>query len=127
MLVSHGVTSAVALLVLILINAVANGSVIALARDATCRRRDADARGAAARTRSRASARGAESREPHVAPPLSDAPADAPATSSVSPPVHPSRGPVSASGRALVAPTRWRRATLDDVADAEIVAEKFLA
>src|SRR4029078_12733003 len=44
MLVSHGVTSAVALAVLILINAVANGSVIALARDATCRRREAGAR-----------------------------------------------------------------------------------
>jgi hypothetical protein len=49
MLVSHGVTSAVALGVLILINAVANGSVIALARDAACRRRDADARRAASR------------------------------------------------------------------------------
>jgi hypothetical protein len=54
MLVSHGVTSAVALMVLILINAVANGSVIALARDATRRKRDADARGAATRARSRA-------------------------------------------------------------------------
>ena len=49
MLVSHGVTSAVALLTLILINAVSNGSVIAMARDAACRRRDADARRAASR------------------------------------------------------------------------------
>jgi hypothetical protein len=49
MLVSTGVTSAVALLVLILINAVANGSVIALARDATCRRAEADARRSATR------------------------------------------------------------------------------
>jgi hypothetical protein len=49
MLVSHGVTSGVALGVLILINAVANGSVIALARDAACRRREADARRAASR------------------------------------------------------------------------------
>jgi hypothetical protein len=49
MLVSHGGTSAVALGVLILINAVSNGSVIALARDATCRRRDADARRATSR------------------------------------------------------------------------------
>lgn len=54
MLVSHGVTSAVALATLILINAVANGSVIALARDATRRKREADARGAATRARSRA-------------------------------------------------------------------------
>jgi hypothetical protein len=56
MLVSHGMTSAVALIVLILINAVSNGSVIALARDATCRRRDADARGAATRATNRAGA-----------------------------------------------------------------------
>ena len=49
MLVSHGVTSTVALLTLILINAVSNGSVIAMARDAACRRRDADARRAASR------------------------------------------------------------------------------
>lgn len=51
MLVSTGATSTVALAVLILINAVANGSVIALARDATCRRREADARRAATRAR----------------------------------------------------------------------------
>jgi hypothetical protein len=49
MLVSHGVTSAVALGVLVLINAVSNGSVIALARDAACRRREADARRATSR------------------------------------------------------------------------------
>ena len=53
MLVSHGATSGVALAVLILINAVGNGSAIALARDATCRRREADARRAATRARSR--------------------------------------------------------------------------
>jgi hypothetical protein len=54
MLVSHGMTSAVALGVLILINAVSNGSVIALARDATRRKRDAAARGAATRATNRA-------------------------------------------------------------------------
>jgi hypothetical protein len=53
MLVSTGATSAVALGVLILINAVANGSVIALARDATQRQRNADARRAATRARGR--------------------------------------------------------------------------
>jgi len=53
MLVSHGTTSAVALMVLILINAVSNGSVIALARDATRRRGKADARRAATRANSR--------------------------------------------------------------------------
>ena len=57
MLVSTGVTSTVALVVLILINALANGAAIALARDATCRRRDADARRVAtARARSQATA-----------------------------------------------------------------------
>jgi len=49
MLVSHGTTSAVALTVLILINAVSNGSVIALARDATRRRAAATARATATR------------------------------------------------------------------------------
>jgi hypothetical protein len=53
MIVSSGATSNVALAVLILINAVANGSVIALARDATCRRRAADVRRAATRAQSR--------------------------------------------------------------------------
>ncbi len=64
MLVSTGATSTVALAVLILINAVANGSVIALARDATCRQRDAVRRASATRSRSKSPA-------PHVA----DAPA----------------------------------------------------
>ena len=56
MLVSHGLTSASALTVLILINAIANGSVIALDRDATCRKRAAVARASATRARSRARA-----------------------------------------------------------------------
>jgi hypothetical protein len=53
MLVSTGATSAVALAVLILINALANGSAIALARQATCKKREATARATATR-RSRA-------------------------------------------------------------------------
>lgn len=57
MLISHGTTSAVALAVLIVINAIANGSVIALSRDAAQRRCAADARGAATRARNRAGAR----------------------------------------------------------------------
>jgi hypothetical protein len=70
MLVSHGVTSAVALAVLIAINALANGSVIALSRAATCRQREADARGAATRARSRAEAAAARRSVP-VATPIS--------------------------------------------------------
>ena len=55
MLVSSGTTSAVALGVLVVINALGSGAVIAMARDATCRRREADARRAATRARSRTS------------------------------------------------------------------------
>jgi hypothetical protein len=49
MLVASGVTSVAALVVLILINALANGSAIAMARDGTCKQRDAIARAAATR------------------------------------------------------------------------------
>ena len=53
MVVSHGATSNAALAVLVLINAVSNGSVIALSREATQRRCEADARRAATRAKSR--------------------------------------------------------------------------
>jgi hypothetical protein len=117
MLVSHGATSDVALAVLILINAVANGSVIALARDATRRRCEADARRAATRARAR-TARGRTEQSPAPAP---DAPVvvDAPAPARRSPPGV-NRPP--ARSQALV-PQLWRRATLDNVIDAEIVSE----
>jgi hypothetical protein len=117
MLVSHGVTSAVALIGLILINAVANGSVIALARDTTRRRCEADARRAATRARTHAG---------RNAPQDAAAPRPVP----VAPPPEAPR-PVRAPrahqtpGSALVAPV-WRRATLDDVIDAEIVSEERL-
>jgi hypothetical protein len=110
MLVSHGVTSGAALAVLILINAVANGSVIALSRDATKRRCAADARRAATRARSRATAGG-------------ETTAGQPATA------QPPRRP-SAATRPSAAPvvTAWRKASLDSVIDAEIVSEqKYLA
>jgi hypothetical protein len=116
MLVSTGTTSAVALAALVLINAVANGSVIALARDATCKRREADARRAATR------ARAGRDAQPS-APSQRQEPA---ATVESSRPVRAPR-PVQASSSALVAPM-WRRATLDDTIDAEIISEeKFLA
>ena len=51
MLVSTGATSNVALVVLIAINALANGSAIALAREATCKRREAAQRASATRAR----------------------------------------------------------------------------
>ena len=112
MLVSHGATSTVALAVLILINAVANGSVIALARDATRRRCEADARRAATRSRSRSAGT-----EQVNAP----APRRAPVAATTA--ARPTRAP----GRALVAPV-WRHTTLDNVIDAEIVSEeRFLA
>ena len=115
MLVSTGATSTVALAVLILINAVANGSVIALSRDATCRQRNADVRRAATRARTRAGS----TAQPEAAAPRR-APIAAPAAQ-----IRPARAPRAVQGSALVAPV-WRRATLDDVIDAEIVSEERL-
>ncbi len=129
MLVSHGITSAVALAVLVAINAVANGSVIALSRDATRRRCEADARRAATRARSWAAVRGTTGTEPSHEQPAPQptasarqAPGGAPRWQAARP-ARPARAP------GLVFTTPWRRATLDDdVIDAEIVSEqKFLA
>jgi hypothetical protein len=143
MLVSHGVTSGVALAALILINAVANGSVIALAREATRRKQEADARGAATRAQRRAGARnGAQGGGSQEAPIVAESPATAPlrtpatvqqgpgiggsASYSVALQGRPSWGPGNEPPRVHVVPVRGRRATLGDVIDAEIVAEKFL-
>lgn len=123
MLVSHGATSAVALAVLILINAVSNGSVIALARDATRRRCEADARRAATRARSRAASRPAPEQAPEQATAQQPAvPAAVPADSS---PRRSSR-PVRPASQGLVVTSPWRKASLDDVVDAEIVSETKL-
>jgi len=103
MVVSTGATSAIALVVLILINAVANGSVIALARDATQRRCEADARRAATRSRNRSSREDAPTTRPPVA---------AQPSKSSQPPV--------ATG--LVKLPRW---SADDAIDAEIVSEEL--
>jgi len=124
MLVSHGATSAVALIALILINAVSNGAVIALARDASQKKRAADARGAATRARSRAAAMGGRAAEkPEVQDTL---PAVGQQASQGPVPSYSSRRHVSEPSQALVVPV-WRRATLGDVTDAEIVSEKYLA
>jgi hypothetical protein len=115
MLVSHGATSTVALAMLILINAVANGSVIALARDATRRRCEADARRATTRARSRVGVRSTPEQVP--------SPRRTPAPVGMAPArlAQPARAP----GYALVAPV-WRRPSFDDVIDAEIVSEERL-
>ena len=105
MIVATGVTSVVALAVLILINAVANGSVIALARDATRRQRDADTRRAATRARSRQGTEQVVATAPRRAP------------------VAAAARPARAASRALVAPV-WRHTTRDNVIDAEIVSEE---
>jgi hypothetical protein len=116
MLVSHGVTSNAALAVLILINAVANGSVIALARDATNRRREATARSAATRARRRTIARETPEQVEQVGLPTQRrTPAAAPTN----------RRPVCAPSQAITAPV-WHSATLNDVIDAEIVSEERL-
>jgi hypothetical protein len=119
MLISHGGTSLAALAILIAINAVGNGSVIALARDATKRRREADQRRATTRSQNRAGGRSEQPSMPYVSP--------APASSSQ---------PISTTcsdttslpsmGQALTAPIRWNRATIDDVIDVEIVSEERL-
>lgn len=98
MVVSHGATSNVALAVLIGLNAIANGSVIALARDATRRRQEADARRSATRARNRAAA----------APP-SGPPSDTPS--------RPVRERVV---------SQWRRPSMSEVIDAEIVSDTKL-
>lgn len=119
MLVSTGVTSNVALFVLIAINALANGSAIALARDATCKRREAAARASATRARSKAPV-AAKSPIPQPKSPIEVVEAEAPA---------PKRAARSARTRrpaVTVTPT-WS-SSMDDVIDAEIVSEtKFLA
>jgi hypothetical protein len=102
MLVSHGATSAAALLVLILINALGNGATIALARDATCRRREADARRAATRTRRRTN-------HPSVSAPR------VPAT------VQPSKSQPAGTPGLVKVP--WR-SQVDEAIDAEIVSEE---
>ena len=99
MLVSTGATSDVALIVLIAINALANGSAIALAREATCKRREAAQRATATR------ARKASASQP-TAVPATPAPVRS----------RSKRAPV-----ALVNVPRWNPA---DVIDAEIVSEE---
>jgi hypothetical protein len=107
MLVSHGATSNVALAVLIVINALANGSSIALARDATCRRREAVARSSATRAR-----RSAAAVSPIAVVDASETPA--PAKRSARP-----------ARRPAVTVAKWM---MDDVIDAEIVSEqKYLS
>jgi hypothetical protein len=107
MLISTGTTSTVALVTLIVINALANGSVIALARDATCQRREADARRAATRARNREASRPAR---PSPAPVVEQR-------------AEPTRRPARKSAPSVVWAPRWDHA---DVIDAEIVSEKRL-
>jgi uncharacterized protein YceK len=76
MLVTSGATGLVALLVLIAINAVVNGCSIAIAHEATIRRREADGRRQATRAQTRASKRQASHPRPiwAAASPVSQAP-----------------------------------------------------
>jgi hypothetical protein len=105
MLVSQGVTSGVALAVLIAINALANGSSIALARDTTCKRRQAAQRASATRASSRV-------QQPRKSPIEVVTAAAVPAP----------------TARAPRRPVVTRRPVVVDVMDAEIVSEqKFLS
>jgi hypothetical protein len=110
MLVSSGTTSSVALASLVAINAIANGCVIALAREATERRRAADARRSATRTRHRDEERAA--RRAPISPEGTRGPVVPPAPES----------PAEARG---VAPTpRWFLKERPVVVDAEIVRDE---
>ena len=112
MLVSHGTTSAVALAVLVLINAVANGSVIALARDATKRRCEADARRAATRRNHRAHSSGSAAFHNPSAPF----------------PARTTEAPVATPRQGTPATVRWNPSMADEVIDVEVVSSKrFLA
>ena len=114
MLVSHGATSNMALAVLIVINAVANGAVIALAREATNKRREADARRVATRGRNRSAASSVRPAMPIV---VEQAPVAAPTA----------RRPRPAKSHALITVPRWMPSDADDtVIDAEIVSEEDL-
>ena len=116
MLVSTGATSDVALLVLILINALANGSSIALAREATCKRREAAARASVTRAQSRVSRANRKAVAGQPAPVTIEVVDETPVT--------PRRGRGSAS---VVKVPRWTTAAADDtVIDAEIVSEEKL-
>jgi hypothetical protein len=119
MLVSHGTTSIVALALLVVINAIANGCVIALAREATERRREADTRRSATRARNRAQGNGEA--------PAASAPATIPVSRSrVRQPPQTSPVPpasrVNRPGLAIV--TRPRQ--LPDISDAEFRSEEQL-
>ena len=107
MLVSTGATSNVALAVLIAINALANGASISLAREATCKRREADARRAATRA---SKSRGSRVKAPVESPIVIEDATDF------------SR---SRARRPAAAP-RWNPTMHDDVIDAEIVSEQRL-
>lgn len=122
MLISHGTTSMCALALLIVINAIGNGSVIALSREATQRRREADQRRAATRSRNRAGAPTTERERSTSAPPPvpSVPPARAPHVATRAPHAAP---PPATPGFALTPPVRW---TFDDAIDAEIVSEERL-
>jgi len=111
MLVSHGATSNAALAVLIAINAVANGAVIAMARAATNKQREADVRRVATRARNRSTVRPAAPIVVEEAPVAATAP----------------RRPRPAKSHALITVPRWTTSDADDtVIDAEIISETEL-
>jgi hypothetical protein len=114
MLVSHGRTSEIALAMLIGINAIANGCVIALARDATLRRQEADSRRQATRQATRD-----RQRSTRVTSPRSEM---QPATREAD------RSTAPAAPHSLVVWASSRRAdTRDAIMDAELVESNLLS
>ncbi len=131
MLVCHGTTSTVALALLVGINAVANGCVIALSREATVRRQAADARRSTTRAQNRARTRGegtapvAPASTP-AAPASSPTPVSAPVPRAIpvvqgrpaAPARRPAASPRHPAPPVLATRPRWAPETIDD---AEIV------
>ena len=114
MLVTHGRTATVALVALILINAVTTGCVIALARAATQRRSDADARRSATRASNRTARKSVPDAAQETDPKIASTSPSSPA---------PLRGTRPASRAIVVQATpgaSWDRAR-DGAIDAEYV------
>ncbi len=134
MLVADGTTSVVALGLLVAINAVANGCVIALSREATARRQEADARRSATRAQNRAQARGtvptsATSSTTATPPRAAASTMPAPASRAVPGPIPVVQGhrraPTAARAARLTSRSRFSRWASGAVDDAEIVSEEM--
>ena len=126
MLVTQGRTSTVALALLIAINAIANGCTIALGRDATARRAEADARRSAtrARNRERRAGRQQDAGQPAGPPARStpSTPSSVPAARRQPQPARPAMASPESTPHVV-----WRPRWVEDAVDAEVVDQAALS